>query len=224
MASVSATDLELRPWDEFERDMAPYMTQFDEALREHILIALYTRAAQRCDLENLRTQEKRRIPPLRRERIRGVRMRKHVQNAIRSLESAGANLDLVVTYYIFEAEALLRRALVDLQFLEDLRAACVHPDLRTEIEKTTKIKSLPMEQWNLFPSFGFAKVDHMFIGWMASYLQALRRRNGSPLRSAEVNRIIIATFKAAFGESCTEDRVKTARRRLKELLSKPGQN
>lgn len=50
MKSVSATDLELKPWDEFERDMALYMTQFDEALREHILIALYSRAAQRCDL------------------------------------------------------------------------------------------------------------------------------------------------------------------------------
>jgi hypothetical protein len=145
---LAASSLSLRPWDEFTRDMAPFMDQFDEVLREHILIALYDRASFRAWLEDLRFKEAKRAPILRKERLHGERIRRHVQRAIRALDKAievaqvvGEPEHVRETEYVREAKALLKRTVEDLSFLEELRIALVHPARQNKYEKARKIAS-----------------------------------------------------------------------------------
>jgi hypothetical protein len=55
-AGMADTNLKLKSWEDFSAGMEKHMTEFDEILREHILIALYHRAEQRRWLEELRSK------------------------------------------------------------------------------------------------------------------------------------------------------------------------
>jgi hypothetical protein len=213
---MSSTHLTLRPFNDFERDMAEFAAQFDGILRELVPIALYSRAGQRMDLENLRLKEKSGVPLLRKRRMRAEQKRKNLQNVIKSLNKLTADgiSESTEAPAINQAKVLLRRAVEDLKLLEDYCAAHIHPDFRTESEKKVTRHSTPEERWSLIPGFGVAKVDQLFIASMEEYLKVLVTQKGSQLSSAEIDRVIIATVKAAFGEYFTIDKVKTARRRL----------
>jgi hypothetical protein len=218
--------LKLKPWDEFTARMAGHMNQFDEGLRQHVLIAVYHRAWQREWLEGIRTDEKTKAPQLHAERIRVERMRKRLQKAIRSVRKANAdgNQGFLARDYIGEAISGLEQSVRELLILENGRVAQMHPALRNKKEKTVSSNSAPEEIWSIFPGFGIAQIDQMFIQWMAQYLGNLATRKGKRLSSEEINRIISATLAAAFGELFTTDRVKTTRRRLRKRHQHPGQN
>jgi hypothetical protein len=217
-----ANSLELRSWDEFADSMKPLMDQFDEVLREHILMALYDRANFRGWMQDLRFKESKRAPVLRRERIRGDRMRGHIQNAIDALKKAKVTGTLVAreTEYVREAEILLNRANDDLSFLEEVRIALVHPQRRNKTEKKRTVISAALEDWKVFPGFRKAKVDQMFIAWMESYLSVLITKRGRKLEPKETNELISATLQAAFHEGYTPEHVRSVRRLLaKKRLS-----
>lgn len=110
----------------------------------------------------------------------------------------------------------LKRAADDWLFLEELLIALIHPNLRSKTEKARKIESAHMERWHLFQEgFGIAKAKHLFIEWAEGYLSKLVTQAGSQLSSATINRIIKATFEAAFGEAVHLETIKTTLPRLK---------
>jgi hypothetical protein len=215
----------LRTWKEFTDDMAPHMAQFEQPMRKLILSALYGRASLRSDLESLRALEKNRVPRLRRQRRQAGTMRKRAQKLLQSLKEPGnlPILSLPGGNYIHLGQRRLEKAAEELRWLEDLCAFCIHPTLRNPREKEIAGGSALLARWRLFPGFGVAKIDQMFIGWMESYLKLLARSNGSRLPAAEIDRIVTATLKAAFGEYRTEEQIKTTRRRLAKQPVKLGQ-
>lgn len=211
-------NLQLSSWDDFANDMADVAKRFDEPLREYVLLALWHNASFWAWLEDMRDKERLRARLLRRERIHADRMRRHIKNAIVSLNKVGTGrgLESLGKNYVRDASRLLEMAVEDFLFLDDLLRALIHPALRTAKEKGQKVQSAEMGQWSIFPGFGKAKIDQMFIAWMDRYLRGLVTSDGSRLSSAEINRIIVATMKAAFHRHLTEEAIRTARLRLSQ--------
>lgn len=215
----------LRPWDAFTSaftsaltsDERHYMDQFDPRMREHILVALYGRAEMREDLENLRTHERNRSGTLRKMRRQALEFRNRLRKFLQYLDDPGNTFlrNLPGGDDLRRARRRLGQEEKKLQILQTLLAFSIHPALRNANERAIAGKSELLQSWKRLPGFGTATVDQRFIGWMDSYLRLLVRSNGRPLPSAEIDRIIVDTLKAAFGYHCAEDRVKVTRRRLK---------
>jgi hypothetical protein len=210
--------MKLKSWSEFRAGMAGCLTQFDPVVREHVLIALYHRAWQREWLEGIREDVKTKAPQLHAERIRVGRLRKRLQKAIKAVrkENRGGNQGYLVRDYVGEAILGLERAARELQILDSGFAARIHPALRTKKENAVASRSAPVEIWSVFPGFGIAKIDQMFIQWMSDYLEILVTPRGKRLSSEKINEIIVATLQMAYGERITTHKVKMARRRLRQ--------
>lgn len=218
--------------------MEGFLKGFDRKLRTHILIALYARAWQRVWLEQLRSEEKRRPPVLRRERAQAKRNREAIHSAIESVDDAIHSLKNVGTHkpgvafrevdlgldHLRFVQKLLQYAAEDWQFLEDLLVALVHPKLRNKSEKSRNIDSAPMENRLPVKEFGVAKIKQMFIEWTERYLSTLVTRTGSRLSSLAIDRIIAGTFDAAFGEEVDLETIKTMRFRLNRKRNPLVQN
>jgi hypothetical protein len=193
--SMADTDRKLKSSEKFSAAMAPSMAQFDENLREHLLVALYARAEQGRWLEEIRSQEKDQVPALRKNRKRAGQMRRRVEKAIESVQKAQTKdgFEVTANCYLFQAAALLRQAVADLRISEDSFATAVHPEFRTKIEQMTKARSPRADRWSL---------------------RILVTQKGSHLPLAEIDRIISAALVAAYGGGNTGEQVKTARIRL----------
>jgi hypothetical protein len=213
---MADTNLKLKSWEEFGKAMEDHMKQFDEAMREHILIALYSSAGHGSWLENIRTEEKAQVPLLRKDRKRAQQMRSEIEKIIKSLKSVPTmgSKEIVANSYFFQAASFLRLAVADLRISEDALAAAIHPEFRTKVEERTKAKSPQADRWSLTPSFGIAKIEHKMIGWMVDYLSILVTIKGQRLRMVEMDRIIATALEASLGGGHTSDKVKTARIRL----------
>jgi hypothetical protein len=217
--------MRLKSWNEFTAGMAGYMTQFDPRLRKHILVALFHQAGQREWLEGIREDVKSKAPQLHAERIRVGRLRRRVQKAVKAVQKADikGNQGFLSRDYVGEAILLLKLAHSESQFLENAFMARIHPALRKKKEKAVTTNLDTEGVWPLFPGFGGAKVDQMFVQWMADYLEKLVTRQGKRLSPGAINKIICETVAAAFGGGFSTEGVKTTRRRLRKKLQLLGQ-
>ncbi len=213
---------QLKSWEDFSAAMKDHLKQFDEIMREHVLMALFHRADMRGWLENLRSKERsrmeREIPSIRRRRKLSRQMRIQINKAIESLRLARFFDDGTVFQRnsIAQAQFLLEEAFSELQVLEDSLAAAIHPEFRNKRERQVKTHSPQAEEWTQFPGFGSAKVDQLFFQWMEDYLGNLITVKGRRLSSAKIDQLISATLDAAFGHNYPADSIKVARRRMRK--------
>ncbi len=213
---MADTNFQLKSWEDFSAAMEEHMKQFDEILREHILIALYSSSGHGLWLENMRTEAKNQVPILRKDRKRAKQMRSEIEKIIKSVESVQTKdgFEVVANSYLFQAASLLKRAVADLCISEDSLAAAIHPKFRTEVEERTKAQSPRADRWSLIRGFGMAKIEYMVIGEMVDYLRILVTKKRLRLPLVEIDKIIATALNATYNGGHTEAQVKTARIRL----------
>lgn len=210
--------MKLKSFSFFQQTLSPNLARIDQKLRPYVLIALYSRAAQARDLETLRDNEKRLSKALRAKRIGARRVRAHIKNALKCIAMAREAAESLMHPELNNATFILKALLADVTSIEQVSAAGIHPDLRTERERMATA-DVSVREWLHVDGFGVAKIDHWMIESIDRYLESVWTTGGFSLRSADINRIIVAVFAAAFGETCELGRVKTARRRLRKKRS-----
>jgi hypothetical protein len=154
--------------------------------------------------------------------------RTHIRNAIIELRAAdqvspmrmkmltpdlnaaptGPLLSPVAIPWLFDFQAAidqLRMMDRELQEIEDSLVASIHPKRRRGSEKDYPAPG--DRQSIMFPALNLSAINDWFIGELEKLLSSVGCR--------EVNKVISATFEAAFGGSYDLSRVTTRRKRLK---------
>jgi hypothetical protein len=230
----------LKPFNEFQRIISPLLARVAPEERKLLLERIYALAGQKMHQEEVKRFIVDSIGASRKERVQLRRKRAHIGNAIKELLAAdklsAIRTKLFTTRVpststerwvvplkdssLFDFEAAVQQLRLmdqELQEIEHLFVATVHPKLRTSVEKSYPIPS-PRDR-TTFPAIKATAIEYWFISALDKCI---------PIRDqAELHRIISKIFDAAFGEGYGIDRVKTALRRLPkrtpDTLPKQGQ-
>jgi hypothetical protein len=215
----------------FARTMSLALAPLADNHKKHVLREIYALAREKNELEQRRIDATREARKLRKERIQIGQIRAHMCNALKSLEKAKRKCEgkrwFRSLWECFESDGsisfmtLIAHEIRELSFWEDLNAAMIRPELRTQIESRTCVRSpfkLPLEG----PRFNVTWTEYWFIKGVSQCLENCSTATGAVLRPIDYERIISRAFMAAFSETYDPRRVKTARRRIIERERQSG--
>jgi hypothetical protein len=225
--------MDLHPFDKFKAIIAPFLSDITERDRESVLRAIYDLATKKKWMERIKAFTVEQVKPLRHLRMKLERRRAHLKNAIKELRVAyKCSPDILATVIAAGTEKqigcdlkqIISRLEVEHQDLvesERTFALTIPPELRTASENKQSVSSFKFV--TSLPGMNVTAIDYWFISELESCLSQLGSRTTAAVDEKRT-KIIAKTFEAAFGETYSTERVKTARKRLRgrPRLSSPS--
>ena len=216
--------MDLSPYNKFEAIISPLLSSLAEKERNSILREMYRLAEKKHHLEQIRELTTDEVKPLRRSRMKLEQKRSHIKNAINELRMAQILLPEPTGKVFFRGEEVqiacdLNQIIAKLEeehesLAESSRifALAIPPQLRTRSENKPPVDAIGYV--TPLPGLNVTAVDYWFISELARVLLCLGSHE--TVVDDERTRIIAKTFEAAFGQTYTFDRAKTARKRMRQ--------
>jgi hypothetical protein len=225
--------MRLHPFDKFKAIIAPFLSDITKKDRESVLRAMYDLATEKTRMERVKVFTVEHVKPLRGMRMKLERRRAHLKNAIKELRAAykcspdtlltvihngtekqiGCDLKHLISQLEVQHESLVES--------ERTIALSIHPELRTPSENKQSV--FFAKYVTPLPGTNVTAIDYWFISELESCLSQVGSRTTAAVDEKRT-KIIAKTFEAAFAETYSTERVKTARKRLRgrPRLSSPS--
>jgi hypothetical protein len=216
----------LKSYRDFEKVIFPLLKSLKPQNRKSTLEKMYALAGDKLNREEIKQIAIDVAGSSRADRKGLKEKRTHIRNAITELRAAnqvspmriemltpdlnatGPLLSPVAIPWLFDFQAAIDQLQMmdrELQKIEDSLVDSIHPKRRRGSEKAYPPPG--DRQAIMFPALNLSAIDDWFIGELEKLLSSVGCR--------EVNKVISATFEAAFGGSYDLSRVTTRRKRLK---------
>jgi hypothetical protein len=212
--------VKLKPFRLFKRNIEPHLRCIIPNQRDHTGTELYRLARTKTDIEFWQSVAPEGISVNRKMGSQFKRMGNHLATAREDVQKAISSLGEDARDFLADDvdwDGILREIDGGIQAaatLRKLNAAIIHPDLRTDTEKTLVAPSDEVEPHG-YPAQLHVS-DYWFIEHAERLLKQCRNTKGRRLHLADSHRIIAQSFCAALGECAwTAGRIKTALRRIK---------
>jgi hypothetical protein len=216
------TGVAIQSFTFFKQTIEPYLRCIKANQQARLLAGLYSLAKSKVNLEFFQNTPAEWTSATRAAANQFERVRVHLTHARDEVQKAKEILDedlLKVHSEDCSWDELLETLNLGVQSATNLRkmyTAGIHPDLRTDAEKSLILPDDEIQPYT-YPGKGVTASDYWFIGRAEQLLKKCRTEKGEKLQPVNYHRIISKTFAAAFNQrNYSEERIKTALSRIRQ--------